>query len=160
MSNSKRPPFSRGWVRAVAAALLPVTLLAGCYTRVPLDGRDPAPNTRVVVRLTPQGAEEMARQVGPRVVSIEGDVAAVREGGLQLLARGTTTQNGGTTFWSGEPVDVPRSAVAGIDTRTLSRSRSVLIAGAIVAAALVVAAAFGLTGSGDGGGGTTPVPPN
>ena len=159
MNISLRPAPSRRWVRPVASALLPVMLLAGCYTHVPLQGRDPAPSTRVVVRLTPAGTEELARQVGPRVVSIEGDVAVVRESGVQLLARGTTDQNGLTTFWKGEQVEVPRSAIAGMETRTLSRSRSVLIAGAIVAAALLVAAAFGLTGSSDDGGGSTPVPP-
>lgn len=157
--NSQRHASPRRWVRAVAVSLLPVMLLAGCYTHVPLQGRDPAPSTRVVVRLTPAGTEEMARQVGPRVVSIEGDVTAVREGGVQVLARGTTDQAGSTTIWNGEQVEIPRAAIAGMDTRTLSRSRSVLIAGAIVAAALIVASAFGLTGSSDNGPGTTPVPP-
>jgi hypothetical protein len=139
------PPERRphGWLRGVAALLLPCVLLSGCFNNVPLQGSDPTPRTRVVVRLTPAGSDEVARQVGPRVVAIEGDVGEVREDVIQLFARVTEEQSGADAPWRGESVTIPRSAIASMEQRTLNRSRSVLLAGAIAGGALLLARLFG-----------------
>jgi outer membrane murein-binding lipoprotein Lpp len=150
----------RGWVRAVAAGLLPCLLLAGCYNQVPLPAQDPAPSTRVVVHLGQGGSDEVARQLGPGVVAVEGDVSAVRPDAIDLFVRNTQAQNGGSTPWNGEPVTIPRSAVTSVELRTLNRTRSFLLAGAIVAGTLLVARLLGgVVFDGDGGGGGGPVPP-
>lgn len=133
-------------------------LLSGCFNNVPLQGNDPAPRSRVVVRLTPGGSDEVARQVGPRVVAIEGDVGEVHDDAIQMFVRVTEEQSGVDAPWRGESVTIPRSAIASVEERTLSRRRSILMVGAIAVGAILIARIFvsGFAGSEDPdpGGGT------
>lgn len=146
-------------MRSVGGAVLAATLLSACYVQTPLGaGAAPAPNSHVVVQLTESGAAEMTRWLGPGVRSVEGDVGAVRGDTLDLLVSSTQQRNGEMSFWKGESVSFPRSALASTYERRLSRGRSLGLAGAIVAGVVVAGRIFGLGTTSDppGGGGSVP----
>ncbi|MBV9774494.1 MAG: hypothetical protein JO040_11120 [Gemmatimonadetes bacterium] len=148
-----------GRMRRLGGAMLAASLLSACYTQTPVGtGAEPAPNAHVVVQLTDSGAAEMTRWLGPGVASVEGDVGAVRADTLELLVSSTQQRNGELSLWKGEPVSFPRSALASVYERRLSRSRSYALVGAFVAGAVIVGRIFGLGTTSDppGGGGTVP----
>jgi len=148
-------------LRAVALVLLGAVPLSSCYTLAPVQGGTPAPNTRVTVRLTDQGSLSLTPVVGPGVMALDGTVEGVRGDTLELLVRSVELRGGGFSLRNGEYAAVPSSAVAGIDERRLSRSRSWLLAGGVTFGAFMLGRIIGVGGIfGGGNGGVEPVPPN
>lgn len=147
-------------VRAVAVVLLATVPLSSCYSLAPVQGT-PQPNARVTVRLTDQGSVDLTPVVGQGVASLDATVEGMRGDTLELLVHSVELRGGGFSLRNGDYAAVPRSAVAGVDERKLSRGRSWLLAGAIVAGAFALGRIVGLEGVfGGGGDGGTPVPPN
>src|SRR5918994_855051 len=100
--------------------LLASMLLAGCYTYRPLAGPEPAPGDRVSAQLTTEGSRDLAGQIGPDVLHVEGDVLEVDSIGFNLQVREIESYRGIRSGWRGERLRVPRQAVAGIQQRKLS----------------------------------------
>lgn len=146
--------------RAVALVLLAALPLSSCYSLVPLEG-DPAPRSQVTVRLTGAGSAALAPSLGLEAESLDGTVEGVRGDTLELLVRSVELRSGGFATRSGDYAAVPRSAVASVEERRLSRTRSWLLAGTIAVGAFVLGRVVGTEGLfGGGGGGNEPVPPN
>lgn len=123
-----------------------VLLAAACYTYRPLQAPEPAAGTRISAQLTPDGSRALAYQIGPEVLHVEGDVLAADSAGLALAVRQVENYRGRQSSWNGEPVRVPRSAIAGLQERRLSVGGTGLMGG------LVVAGLFGLYEALGGGG--------
>lgn len=146
--------------RAVALVLLATLPLSSCYSLAPVQG-DPAPRSQVTVRLTPQGAVDLAPVLGQEVQALDGTVEGFRGDTLELLVRSVDLRGGGFALRNGDYAAVPRSAVASLEERRLNRGRSWLLAGTITVGALVLGRIIGsvaIFGGGDGG--NVPVPPN
>jgi hypothetical protein len=146
--------------RATSLALLGVFVLQGCYTVKQVEAGGPRPGSRVVASLTADGSQQLASQVGPRVVAVEGVLDEATPSQLSLRLVRTEGANQVSTFWNQEEVTIPRPAISQLRERTLDRTRSYLMAAVIVGAAALAAVLTRGIFAGDGGGGPIPSPAN
>ena len=148
--------------RAVAAATALVTVLtttAACYRYAPVNGLAPDRGTEVRVRLTDGGAVALAPLIGNRVETVDGRISDAGDTSLVVAVRMTTDRTGTELPWTGEPVTIPRSAVAGVETRTFDRRRTLLVSLGAIGAVVLAGLAFDIAGFGGGSdGGQTGAP--
>lgn len=116
--------------RFVLAAVLS---LPACYTYRPLAVPEPEAGTRISAQLTGSGSRELAGQIGPDVLHVEGTVVHADSSGLDLEVREIESYRGIRSDWNGEQVRLPRVAVAGIQERKLSPGGTGIMGGALVA---------------------------
>jgi hypothetical protein len=148
--------------RAVVAVFSLICAQA-CYNYVPLAATAaPRVGGRARALLTPEGTRELARYLGPNVVAAEGGVSSAESDGTLVLAVDfVQTTNGIRQPWTGEGVvSFPAAYRSGVSERTLMKKQS-MVAGAVLAAALVATAVIalksgGASTSGDGGTGQPP----
>ena len=107
--------------------------LSACHTYRPLADAGPEPGTRISAQLTGSGSQELASQIGPDVLHIEGTVMGVDSGGLNLQVREVESQRGIRSDWNGEQVRVPRQSVAGMQERKLSPGGTGIMSGVLAA---------------------------
>jgi hypothetical protein len=131
--------------------ILSLFLLAGCYTYRPLSAPDPNPGDRVSAQLTTEGSRELAGQIGPDVLHVEGDVLEVDSLGLNLEVREIESYRGIRSGWSGERLHVPREAVAGMQERRLSIGGTGLLAGVVTVGLYAIYRVLGGEGLFEGG---------
>ena len=134
---------------AVCAAALPV--VAGCYSTRPIRDLNGIPSgERVVVTLTSGGTDALTQMVGPQVRQLEGDLVSAASDSLELRLLRTTREDDRSEPWQRQRVRVARTQVDNVEQRRLDRTRSWLMAGAVVAGVvllgLVVNAAGGESG--------------
>ncbi|HEU4559181.1 MAG TPA: hypothetical protein VFS20_15070 [Longimicrobium sp.] len=146
--------------RGASLLLLGTFLLQGCYSVSAVDPGGPQPGTRLVASLTPDGSQQLASQVGPRVIAVEGVLDEATADRLSLRLVRTEGANQISTYWNQEEVTIPRPAIAQLRQRRLDRTRSYLAAGAIVGGALFIASLAGGVFASDDGPGPGPPPPN
>jgi hypothetical protein len=143
-----------------ASALIPVLLVAGCYSYHPLENPAPASGTRVAADLTNAGSLEMASQIGPGATTVRGDVVESDSAGLLLALRSVLGRNEQETFWNGEQVRIPLTTVARVQERRFALGKSILFGGAVLVSLLGAIEAFESDerGGGGPGGGGGPAP--
>ena len=132
---------------------------AGCYNYVPLETPAPQPDTPIAVVLTDAGSQELTRYLGPNVAVVRGRLLSHDEAALAVSVTSAETRYGDLFTWRGETVTLPARLVASVRERRLAKGRSLLLAGASLAALTATSAAFGLIGGGSGpgrGGGPAP----
>jgi hypothetical protein len=112
-------------------ALVGMLALSACYTYRPLATPEPSPGDRVSAQLTTEGSRELAGQIGPEVLHVEGEVLEVDSVGLSLQVREIESYRGIRSGWAGERLRVPRQAVAGMQQRKLSVGGTGLLAGVL-----------------------------
>jgi len=158
--NEMRDGNRRAAPRAVSMLLLGTFALQGCYSVRALEPGGPRPGARVVASLTPEGSQQLASQVGPRVTAIEGvlDEATPTELSLRLVR--TEGSSAVSTFWNQEEVTIPRPAIALLRERRLDRPKSYGVAALIVGGALLAATLASGAFTGDDGPSTVPPPAN
>lgn len=105
----------------------------GCYTYRPIATPEPAQGTRVSAQLTGQGSVDLAGQIGPDVLHVEGEVVEADSAGLELVVREVESSRGIRSDWQGEQVRIPREAVAGMQERRLSVGGTGLMGGVMAA---------------------------
>jgi hypothetical protein len=76
---------------------------------------------------------DLASQIGPDVLHVEGDVVAADSSGLQLVVREVESFRGIRSDWQGEQVRIPREAVAGMQERRLSVGGTGVMGGVMAA---------------------------
>ena len=142
-------------MRAIAAAGL--VLAAGCYSYSPLPAREPAAGTRVRAVLTKDGADSLAKRVGPEVVAVEGDVLRSDPSKLTLAIRQVENTRGERDGWRGEPVEIPGEFVKSLQQRRLAVGGTSLLGGAVAVGLVALTQVFrgGGTLQGSGGPGTS-----
>ena len=138
--------------------LLAVALLCGCYVHVPETLVAPEPGRRVRILLTEAGSTELARYVGPRIGTINGDVIRADSAGLEIAVSSTVTRDENETFWKGEAVSVPRDYVAVLQRRQIAVGRTVAFVGGLAGAAIGLGTVTGVVGGGGPRGGPPPPP--
>lgn len=127
----------------VPALLLPT---AGCYQHVPIDRPVPSPRTRVAVQLTDRGSLDLAPRIGNMIDRVEGSVIEAGDSTVVLAMSAAIDRRGITTSWTGETVEFRRDHIASLRERKLSRTRSWLVAGGILALAAIAAGFSGAFG--------------
>ena len=123
-------------------------LLAGCYATVPLDGGKPSVGSDLVLRLNDRGTTQLASQVGPRVVKIEGRLLSLPVDSLAVAVRSTTMMNGEENFWKGERIAAANDYVAFVEQKKLSTFRSAVVGLAVAGAAFAIRSVAGGSTSG------------
>ena len=124
--------------------------LGGCYRYAPITGTEAGSEVRL--RLTDAGAVTLAPLIGVRIETVDGRVTSVGDTSLVLSVAMTTDRLGNEVSWRGESVTFPRALVASVQSREFDRKRTFVIGGIATAAAVAIAAAFGLNGFGGGTG--------
>jgi hypothetical protein len=128
-------------------------LLAACYTYRPLTTTNPSPGDRISAQLTTEGSRELAGQVGPEVLHVEGEVLQADSSGLNLEVREIESYRGIRSDWHGERLRLPREAVAGLQQRRLSVGGTTMMAGVLTAGLYAVYRILGGPGLFEGGNG-------
>ena len=156
-STPRQSPNGTRTARAVLLTLVAVS--TACYRYVPNASSDLQVGEEVRVRLTSSGSVALQSLVGADVIAIDGRVTARSDTAYALSMGGTTKRAGDSAVWSGEPVSVPRTAIAGAEHRVLNRKKTLLMSAlGVGGAALVAVIVSAVSGSGSSGsdGGTTP----
>jgi hypothetical protein len=134
-------------------------LCAACQTYSSVAIPSLSPNADVRVTFTADGSSDMTRLVGPHVTALEGRVISIDTNTVRIAVRDLVHSDGSFNLYHDEIVPVPRGAIASTEVKRLSRGRSVLLAGALVAGGAVAATQLGSGSEGPGhttGPGTTP----
>jgi hypothetical protein len=135
-------------------SLIPgILLLAGCYTYRPLQQPDPTPGDRVSAQLTTDGSRDLAGQIGPEVLHIEGNVLDLDSTAFNLEVREIESYRGIRSDWHGEQVRLPRQAVAGMQERRLSIGGTTLMGGVLLGGLYAMYRVLGGSGLFEGGSG-------
>jgi hypothetical protein len=150
-------------MRLRSALVLPV-LAGGCYRYAAIEPTTPAPASDVRLNLTAAGASALVPTLGRSTTAVEGKILRVTDSSYMLgvsstLKRDESDEASFTrTLWAGESVSIPRSAVAGVELRSLDRRRTV-VAASLVTVLGVLAAKVIVHGIGSGGGAGPDGPP-
>jgi hypothetical protein len=133
--------------------------LCGCYTYRPLVSPDPVAGTRVSAQLTEEGSRDLSGKIGPAVEHVEGEVLGVDSAGIRLSVRQVEGSRGIESDWNGEPVVIPRTAVAGWQQRRLSLGGTGFVGGLVLGGVYAMYRLLGgpgiFQGGGRGGGGAS-----
>lgn len=126
-------------LRWVAWPVLALTAASGCYRYVPVPNGDLNPGAAYRGYLTPEGSQRIAPYVGQDVERFDGRVVSVLDTAY-LVAMGATVRRGDprSLIWSGEQINVPRTAVSRFELRELDRPKT-LRAVALYAVGMVAA---------------------
>ena len=124
--------------RAVAVAVGVLHLCTACYSYAPVRST-PQPGAQVAVEVTDEGRVALNDKIGPGVVRLEGTLAGVEGDELLVDASAVRQVRGYVTDLGGVRVRLPQRYVTKMDERRFSRSRTLIVAGSVVA---VVAAFF------------------
>lgn len=135
--------------------LLAVIVLSGCYSYSRM-ASSPQSGTDVEVELTDTGSADLARLVGPNVVSIRGRVTEFGPDTVRLAVESVLKRSGTDEYWSNEPLAIGRASLASIATRKFSAVRTGLLAITAIGGALIVRTAIDLAVSGGDGKGKQP----
>lgn len=142
------------------ASVMTAALFLACYNYLPLRRSTLVPSSYLAVTLTETGSDELARYLGPNPLVVRGRYLAATERGLAIAVESVETRRGDLAHWAGETVVVPGEFVRQVEQRTVSPSKTVLLAGAAVAGFVIASQAFGPASggalSGGGGGGPSP----
>lgn len=128
-------------------------LLAGCYSyrsMPPVDVAMPGPGTQVEARLTTAGAADLAQQIGPDVLLLEGQIVSVDSSGVTLAVNRVETARHIGSDWKGEHVALPRADIASLRERKLSVGATALLGGLAGGGLAAAFALIGGTGSASG----------
>ncbi len=113
-------------LRLAVASIGAVSLLAGCYKYVPMNGGDLILGAAYRGHLTPEGSQRVAPLVGQDVARFDARIVSVLDTAF-LVAMGATVRRGDPRqqIWTGEQVLIPRVAVNKFELRELDRPRTI-----------------------------------
>ena len=127
---------TRRFVAGFVAALQ--LLSTACYAYTPVNTTPPA-GAQVALEVTDEGRIALSDKIGPGVVRLEGTLAGEEGDELLVDASAVRQVRGYITDLGGVRVRLPKRYVTRMDERRLSRTRSLLVVGGVVA---IVAAFF------------------
>ena len=140
----------------VAGAILSTLalLLQGCYETLPLQQGSPPTTVSVQLVLNDAGRAAMSNKLGSAVDKVEGLLTAQGADSYTLAVSQVIQLGGSSTKWNGESVTLSKDWTVGYQIHRFSKSRTIIVASAIVGAAVVFFVTTSLIGSGgpsDGG---------
>lgn len=140
-----RPVVSSVLSRRIGLLIGGVAILFqwGCYSFLPVQSSLPVPQERVAVVISDRGRILLGDRIGQLVEHVDGVIESADTAGVVMSVVGTRDVRGGSSLWSGERVEIPAEAILGYRPRQLSKPRSYLLAGTLIAA--VAFLTFGLS---------------
>jgi hypothetical protein len=119
----------------------------GCFQYAPLDTSSQIQaGEHVAVEITDRGRAELSDRLGSGVLRLEGTLTRTDSAELIMNVWRVAQIGGPTTRWSGESVRLKREYASRVQSRTLNRGKTVLVAGAAVAGLVLFTRQFGLFG--------------
>ena len=140
-------PMTRRRRRIATGLLVAMSLNTACYVDKPM-ATAPAPGQQVSLLVSDQGRVALGPQLGAGVHVLEGTLASVDGEDMMVRVSRVRMLNGPTANWSGEQVRIRRGDVALFQERRLSKSRSFLVAGVVVASIALFSTTRSLLGLG------------
>jgi hypothetical protein len=147
--------------RRLAAIALSL-FASGCYRYAAVEPSAAAPTSDVRLTLTAASALVLVPTVGGATVAVEGRILRVTDSTYVLAVSSTLKPadedpaSKSRTVWAGESVSIPRSAVAGVEQRSLDNRRTAMAVGVAtvlgVLAAKLIVHGIGSSGSESGDG--------
>jgi hypothetical protein len=135
----------RRWVVFV----VPVAL--GCYTYTPLDtSTGVQAGEHVSVEITDRGRAELGDRLGAGVLRLEGTLTRTDSANLEMNVWRVAHFSGPVSRWSGESVRLRREYASSVQSRTLNRGKTYLVAGAALAGLVLFSTQFDLLGFSSG----------
>jgi hypothetical protein len=129
----------------VVLGVVPAAL--GCYQYAPLDtSTGVQAGEHVSVEISDRGRAELSDRLGTGVVRLEGTLTRADSSNIEMNVWRVAQITGPTTKWSGESVRFNRDYVSRVQTRTLNRPRTFLVAGAVVGGVVLFTTQFDLLG--------------
>jgi hypothetical protein len=141
---SNRPLRVAGAILSTLALLLQV----GCYETLPLQQGSPPTTVSVQLVLNDAGRAAVSSKLGSAVDKVEGMLTAQNADSYTLAVSQVFQLGGSSTKWNGESVTVSKDWTVGYQIHRFSKSKTIILASAIVAAAIVFFVTTGLIGSG------------
>lgn len=132
--------------------VLGVFALTGCYQYVPIEGDALRAGARVRAHIADPGAPDITANLGPGVTAVDGSVLRLSRDTLGLAVRVVTLRQFDEQYWKGEGVTLPRGVLGQLEERQLSRTRTALFSGAILAGSLMLRRLFDPARGGEDGG--------
>lgn len=142
-------------VRPVAALLLSLSFLNGCFAYAPMNGVSPQPGTRVRVDLREPQQVRLGELTANDVVSVIGEVVSEDSSQIVLSVLSASTRSGFEHAANGETVRVARGNVQALARNRVSVLRTAALAGmvAVGGAAFVSGVRAGRASNGGSNGG-------
>ena len=148
-------------MRTPLAAGSILVFLAACYRYTPVTDLAPAEGAVVRLDLSETGTARLGSILGRNATAVEGTILSRTDTSFLISVSATRQRNEQPLTWAGERVSVPREAVQTIETRSLNKKKTLLLAGTAILGAvslkLIVSGLQALAGGDDGG--ITPPPP-
>jgi hypothetical protein len=107
-------------------------LSTACFAYSPVE-TTPRPGAQVALEVTDEGRVALSDKIGPGVVRLEGTFAGMEGDELLVDASAVRQVRGYITDLGGVRVRLPKRYVTRVDERRLSRTRSLLVVGGVVA---------------------------
>jgi len=146
LTRRRTPRYPTSPARAGLVAVLMLGL-AGCYHFVPLNQETPIPGEHIRVRLSPGAAMGLTERLGQQVRTVEGPLISSLGDSLSLDV-GWGGLYAGTPFEGRrETLSFSADAIVEVERRELSRTRTGVVGGLVLAATVLVIQAI----SGGGG---------
>lgn len=137
---------------AVVLALLFANLTA-CTVYVPVTGAiTQASPQKVKVTLTDAGSVSVAPKIGQRARVVQGLMQSMTDSTITLTVTQVSREGGIEDTYAGDALTLSARDYEKLEQGKTSVSRSLLLAGAIIAGAFAVAVGAGAVSGGDGGG--------
>ena len=133
--------------RRLCLVLGVVPAALGCYQYAPLDTSvGVQAGEHVSVEISDRGSAELSDRLGSGVVRLEGTLTRADSSDIEMNVWRVAQISGPAAKWSGESVRFNRNYVSRVQTRTLNRPRTFLMAGAIVGGVVLFTTQFDLLG--------------
>ena len=136
--------LSTTWRRQISATIGILHVCTACFSYAPVQ-TTPQPGAQVALEVTDEGRVALSEKIGPGVVRLEGTLAGVEGDALLVDASSVRQVRGYISDLGGVRVTLPRKYVTRMDERRLSRSRTLMVVGGVVA---IVAGFFAVKLSG------------
>ena len=137
-------------MRQRSLLLLLLGALPACYVNTPVDAsvRPMSAGENIALDISDLGRVGLAERFGPGVVQIEGRLRAATERAYELSVFRVSYLRDGDSRWAGERVVVEREHVGRVYERKLSRTRTLMAAGAVAGSLVVFAITRALVSEG------------
>jgi hypothetical protein len=147
--------FRRLWV---VLGVAPVAL--GCYQYTPLDtSAGVQAGEHVAVEITDRGRAELGDRLGTGVLRLEGTLTRTDSVNLEMNVWRVAHFSGPASRWSGESIRLRREFASRVQSRTLNRGKTYLLAGSAVVGFVLFTSQFDLLGFASENGATDSLPP-
>ena len=133
-------------------------LLQGCYETLPLQQGPPPTSVTVRLALNDKGRVAVADKLGSAVDKVEGVVTAQNSDSYTIAVSQVYQLNGNSSKWNGEPVTIAREGTDGYQIHRFNQTRTVVLAVALVAGAVLLLTTTKLIGGGSAQNGTSGCP--